>query len=164
MKVVYESSTGFTKRYAEAFAEKAGLECWSMYMAKIKVEKNEDIIYFGWVQQGEISKYKKAAKKYNILALCPVGISAQSGKVIDVLKDKNKLGDTPKIFYLRGGYDPKASVGLQGTLINMVVKDMESKADELDSAQAQMLVDLKNGADYVDEAALQPLLEWYKEC
>jgi flavodoxin len=163
MKIVYESSTGFTEKYAKMFAEKTGLECWSMYMAKIKVQKDEDVVYFGWIQQGEISKYKKAAKKFNVLAVCPVGIAAPSERVTEKLKEKNKIGDLPKIFYLHGGYDPEKSVGLQGTLINMVVKDLESKESDLDSSQIQMMNDLKNGADYVDENNLTPLLEWFKE-
>lgn len=88
MHIVYESSTGFTKRYAEMFAEKTGLECCSAQMAKFKAEKHEDIIFFGWVQQGEIQRLKKAEKKYNVLAVCPVGISEPSDKVLDALKEK----------------------------------------------------------------------------
>ena len=81
MFVIYESNTGFTEKYARMFAEKAELECWSLYMARIKVPKHSDVIYFGNVENGEVAKLKKARKKYNIIAVCPVGISDRKSVV-----------------------------------------------------------------------------------
>lgn len=164
MFVVYESNTGFSEQYAKMFAEKANLECWSLYMARIKVPKHSDIIYFGNVENGEVAKLKKARKKYNILAVCPVGLSMGTDAVKQTLREKNKLTDnSPAMFYLQGGYDPEKNIGLGATFINLVIKDLESK-EELDAVEAQMLSDLKNGADYVKEENLAPLLRWYEEC
>lgn len=164
MFVVYESNTGFSERYAKMFAEKTGLECWSLYMARIKVPKHSDIIYFGNVENGEVAKLKKARKKYNILAVCPVGLSMSTDAVKESLRQKNNLTDnSPVMFYLQGGYDGEKNVGLGATFINLIIKDLESK-EELDAVQAQMLNDLKNGADYVKEENLAPLLSWYDEC
>ena len=164
MFVVYESNTGFTERYAKMFAEKANLECWSLYMARIKVPKHSDIIYFGNVESGEVAKLKKARKRYNILAVCPVGLSMGTDAVKEALREKNKLTEnSPAMFYLQGGYDGEKNVGLGATFINLIVKDLESK-EELDAVEVQMLNDLKNGADYVKEENLAPLLRWYEEC
>lgn len=165
MVIIYESNSGFAKRYAEMFAEKTGLECHSMYMARIKVKRSADVIYFGWVQQGEVEKLKKALKKYNVLAVCPVGLSMPTDAMKEQLREKNKLEENlPKMFYLRGGFDPEQIIGLQRTLINLIISDLESKGDELNAVEAQYLSDLKNGADYVKEENLAELMSWYEKC
>ena len=165
MVIIYESDSGFTKRYAEMFAQKVGLECHSMYMARIKVSRKSDVIYFGRVMQGEVENLKKARKKYNVLAVCPVGLKMGTDAVKEELAQKNDLtGDCPKMFYLRGGFDPAKNVGLEKTLINLVINDLQSRRDDLDAVDAQLLHDLVNGADYVREMNLEELSLWYEKC
>ena len=162
MVIIYESDSGFTKLYAEMFARKAGLECHSMYMARIKVSRHSDVIYFGRVIQGEIENFKKAKKKYNVLAVCPVGLKMPSNALKQELAEKNQTGDIP-LFYLRGGFDPKQNAGLEKTLINLIISDLESKGEDIDAIDAQYLNDLKNGADYVKEINLEALGTWYEK-
>lgn len=165
MYIIYESDSGFTKRYAEIFAEKTGLECHSLYMARIKVKKHSDVIYFGRVMQGEIDGFKKARKKYNILAVCPVGLKMATNAVIEEIAQKNNITDNlPKLFYLPGGFDPEQNKGLEKTLINLMVDDLESRGEDIDAVDARFLRDLKGGADYVDEQNLAPLSDWYQHC
>ncbi|MBR2589811.1 MAG: hypothetical protein IKE65_02695 [Clostridia bacterium] len=165
MYIIYESDSGFTKRYAEAFAQKTGLECHSLYMARIKVKKHSDVIFFGRVMQNEIDGFKKARKKYNILALCPVGLRMPTNAVIEEIAEKNELNENlPKLFYLRGGFDPEQNQGLEKTLINLIISDLESKGEDLNAVDAQYLSDLQNGADYVNEENLAALLDWYENC
>ena len=165
MYIIYESDSGFTKRYAEIFAEKTGLECYSLYMSRIKVKRGSDVIYFGRVMQNEVDGFKKARKKYNILALCPVGLKMPTNAVKEKIAEANELTENlPKLFYLRGGYDPEQTKGLEKTLINLIVSDLESKGEEIDAVEAQYLADLTDGADYVNEENLAPLLDWYEKC
>ncbi|MBR0415205.1 MAG: hypothetical protein IJI67_09055 [Clostridia bacterium] len=165
MYIIYESDSGFTKRYAEMFAEKTGLECHSLYMARIKVKRNSDVIFFGRVMQGEIDGFKKAAKKYNILAVCPVGLRMPTNAVKEEIIEKNGIGEPlPKLFYLRGGFDPEKNIGLEKTLINLIISDLENRGEDIDAVDAQYLTDLKGGADYVDEENLGALLDWYEKC
>ena len=161
--IIYESDSGFTKRYAEMFAEKTGLECHSLYMARIKVKRKSDVIYFGRVMQDEVDGLKKARKKYNILAVCPVGLKMPTNTVKEAIAEKNDLTDNPpKLFYLRGGFDPEKTLGLEKTLINLIITDLNGKGDDLDAVEAQYLSDLRNGADYVKEENLAELLSWYE--
>lgn len=165
MYIIYESDSGFTKRYAEMFAEKTGLECHSLYMARIKVKRESDVIYFGRVIQGEVDGLKKARKKYNVLAVCPVGLKMGTDAVKAEIAEQNKLEDTlPKLFYLRGGFDPAQNKGLEKALIELIVGDLENRAEDLDAVEAQYLADLKNGADYVKEENLAALTDWYDRC
>ena len=162
MVIVYKSDSGFTKRYAEMFADKVGMECHSLHMARIKVSKRSDIIYFGRVIQGEIDDLKKARKRYNVIAVCPVGLKLPTDAVKSELEEKNGIGEDCKMFYLRGGFDPEQNLGLEKTLINLIVSDLEGR-EELDAVDSQYLNDLKNGADYVREMNLQQLSLWYEE-
>ena len=165
MYIIYESDSGFTKRYAEMFAEKTGLECHSLYMARIKVKKNSDVIYFGRVMQNEVAGFKKARKKYNILALCAVGLKMETNAVKEEIAAANELTENlPKLFYLRGGFDPAQNKGLEKTLVNLIITDLENKGDETDAVEAQYLADLKGGAEYVDEQNLAALCDWYDKC
>ena len=162
MYIIYQSDSGFTKLYAEMFSRKAGIECYSMYMARIKVRRHSDVIYFGRVIQGEVEDLKKARKKYNVLAVCPVGLKMPTDAVKQELREKNNLTDNmPQMFYLRGGFDPKQNLGLEKTLINLIIDDLEGR-EELDAVEAQYLADLKNGADYVKEINLEELGLWYE--
>ena len=165
MYIIYESDAGSTKQYAEAFAAKTGLECHSMYMARIKVKRKSDVIYFGRVRQGEIENLKKARKKYNVLAVCAVGLKMPTNAVKDELCAANGMdGVSPQLFYLRGAFEPEKNIGLEKTLIHLIVSDLQSKGDELDAVDAQYLSDLQNGADYVNEENLGALLSWYESC
>ena len=165
MYIIYQSDSGFTKQYAEMFAEKTGLECHSLYMARIKVKRNSDVIFFGRVMQGEIDGFKKAAKKYNVLAVCPVGLKMPTNFYKEELAEDNGItGNSPQLFYLRGGFDPEKTLGPEKTLINLVISDLENRGEDVDAVEAQYLTDLKGGADYVNEENLAALLEWYQNC
>ncbi len=165
MKVVYETNTGFTEKYAKLFAEHFGLECWNTYMAKIKVKKHEDVIYFGWVQAGVIQGYKKANKRYNIICVCPVGLTEPNAERRQKLIDMNKI-TCKAVFPLHGGYDGEKVIGLSKILIDMIADEFEKRTaagDELSKSEAQMYADLKTGADYFSEDNLRAVYDWYNE-
>lgn len=55
--VIYNSQTGFTKRYAQWIAEETGADCYELSEAKKKnMDEYEAIIYGGWACAGSISK------------------------------------------------------------------------------------------------------------
>lgn len=55
--VIYNSQTGFTKRYAEWIAEATGADCLELSAAKKKnLTTYEAIIFGGWACMGSISK------------------------------------------------------------------------------------------------------------
>ena len=55
--VIYNSQTGFTKRYAEWIAEATGADCIELSAAKKKnLSVYEAIIFGGWACAGSISK------------------------------------------------------------------------------------------------------------
>ncbi|MDE6202137.1 MAG: flavodoxin, partial [Lachnospiraceae bacterium] len=54
--VIYNSQTGFTKRYAGGIAEAAGADCMELQAVKKKnMEAYEAVIFGGWARAGGIS-------------------------------------------------------------------------------------------------------------
>ena len=49
MVIVYESKTGFTKRYANMLATKTGLKVFPI-KEYLKVNQDEEIIFLGWMK------------------------------------------------------------------------------------------------------------------
>ena len=55
--VIYNSQTGFTKRYAEWIAEAAGADCLELSVAKRKnMDSYEAVVFGGWACAGSINK------------------------------------------------------------------------------------------------------------
>ncbi len=55
--VIYNSQTGFTKRYAQWIAEATGADCLELSAAKRKsIDTYEAIVFGGWACAGSISK------------------------------------------------------------------------------------------------------------
>ena len=58
MIIVYESKTGFTKRYAEMLAAKTGMKVYRVNELS-KIDKKEEIVFLGWMKVGRIQGLKK---------------------------------------------------------------------------------------------------------
>ena len=105
--VIYNSQTGFTKRYAEWIAEESGADCFEFKEAKKKnLDEYDAIVYGGWACAGSISKigwFKGNINKWTdkkLIAFC-VGGSPEDNPDIDVFL-KNAFKDSEKkvdVFY-----------------------------------------------------------------
>lgn len=88
MIIVYESKTGFTKKYAEMLSAKTGLKLYRVKeLSKINIY--EEIIFLGWMKIGKVQGLKKV-RKYNLKAVCGSG----TGRTAE------------PFFYIRGGCFP----------------------------------------------------------
>lgn len=103
MVIVYESKTGFTKRYAEMLSAKTGLRVFQV-KELARVSRDEEIIFLGWIKAGKIQGLDKL-KKYNVKAVCGSGVGRTAEPDTETLTARNKIGDKP-FFYLRGGCLP----------------------------------------------------------
>ncbi len=144
MKIIYESCAGHTERYAELLAQKLGLECLSLKEAD--KSKNENIIFCGWVCANKISGLKKASGRFNVIAVCAVGLYPKTDAAMRVLSDKNKLGCP--LFYLRGGLDYSKISGLRKKLL-LVIRDTLQRENKPGSEE--LIEVLTNGGDFFDE-------------
>ena len=91
--VIYNSQTGFTKRYAEWIAEKSGADCYELSEAKKKsLDSYDAIIYGGWACAGGISKlswFKRNINKWEgkkLIAFCVGGSPLENPEIEPALK------------------------------------------------------------------------------
>lgn len=161
--IVYTSNTGFTKEYAEMLGKLIELPVYEVNEAKKAIEKGSDIIYLGWLMAGYIRECKKVCKRYNVKAVCAVGLG-ETGRLTAEARKANKLPDTAEGFTLQGGYAPEKLKGLYKSMmavaVNAIIKQITSK-DEQTESDKKMLETLRKGGSYVCEENLSLIVEWY---
>ena len=75
--IVYTSNTGSTAAYAKLLGEQINLPVFPLPQAKDRVPSGSEIIYLGWIMAGGVKGYKAAGKRYQIRAVCAVGMAAE---------------------------------------------------------------------------------------
>ena len=96
MIIVYESKTGFTKRYAEMLAAKTGMKVYRVNELS-KIDKKEEIVFLGWMKVGRIQGLKKV-RKFNVKAVCGSGTGRAGEPNAETIISENKLEKIP-FFY-----------------------------------------------------------------
>lgn len=114
--VIYNSQTGFTKKYAEWISQNAGCECVEFATgSKMDLSSYDAIVFGGWCMAGQVTKlswFKKqmpawfaAGKKLIVFA---VGATPSEAPEVEVAM-KNLFTDEErkmvKAFYCQGGLD-----------------------------------------------------------
>ena len=157
--IVYVSNTGRTARYARMIGEKTGLPVYELTEAKKALPKKTPIIYCGWLMASTVKGYKKAARRYQVTALCGVGL-CPTGELLTEVRKATRLPAQTPLFTLQGGMDRSALTGIDGSMIDFLIKSMEKEKDptEKDTAMLEML---KTGGDFVSEEHLTAFLAWY---
>ncbi len=159
--IVYTSNTGYTEMYAKLLSEKTGLPVYSSSEAVKVLDKGATIIYLGWLMASFVKGYKKASKRYNIAAVCGVGL-CDTGALLKEVRKAISLPESIPLFTLQGGMDHSKLKGIYKFMINALTKSMSSKANR-DEGEERMLCLLKEGGDYVREENLAAVMEWYKK-
>lgn len=161
MIIVYESKTGFTKKYADMLGSKTKLKVFPLKDIS-KVNHEEEIIFLGWMKVGKIQGLDKL-RKYNIKAVCGSGTGRTAEPSSKEVIERNQIENIP-FFYLRGGCFPlKELKGMDKILLSMFIKMLKSRKDE-DEKTREAISIIENGFDGVEEKNLEPVLEWlYKK-
>ena len=99
--VVYASHTGSTKRYAESFSNRCGLDCFSF---KDKYDPNQSIIFFGWLRGPRIVGLGDMDPK-KVIAVVTVSLDDHPEFGWPKVKDVNNI--MVPMYHLRGWIDRK---------------------------------------------------------
>lgn len=157
--VIFKSSTGFTKRYADWIAEEIGCEAVSIEnINKIKIDDYDTIIYGGWIMGSMISglnKIKKANPKE--LVIFASGITPPSKKYEKALKEQNHI-EQNKFYYFEGGLELTKLSWLKRKMLGMVRKSLSKKEDKTEQ-DAYMEKMLGESFDNTDKKSVQRLID-----
>ena len=157
MVIVYESKTGFTRKYAEMLEAKTGFKVFHVSEVS-KVNPGEEIIFLGWIKVGRIQGLDEV-RKYNVVAVCGSGTARSPEPDIETVLGRNNIQGMP-FFYLRGGCKPLKEIkGIDRILLAMFVKILKMRKDK-DEKTEEAIAIIENGFDGVKVENLEPLLEW----
>ena len=165
--VIYNSQTGFTKRYAEWIAEEAGADCLELSAAK---KKNLDaygaIIFGGWACAGGISKlswFKDNIEKWadkQLIVFCVGGSPIDSPDIGPALKQNFKESEWKKVnvFYCPGGFNYEKMSVPSKLMMKMFIKMLKAKKGKAE-AEAEMIKMISSSYDISDKKYIEPILK-----
>lgn len=165
--VIYNSQTGFTKRYAEWIAEETGADCFELSEAKKKSMDGYDAIIFGgWACAGGISKlswFKGNIDKWSgkkLIAFC-VGGSPLENPEIDVALRQNFSPvewEKVSVFYCPGGFNYEKMSAPSKLMMKMFIKALKAKKDKTEEEEVMVKM-IASSYDITDKKYIEPILE-----
>ena len=158
--IVYTSSTGYTRQYAQMLGERTGLPVHDLQGDVLPIQGTK-VLYLGWLFAGGVKDLARARKKWDVQAVCAVGMATEEMAQGEGIRDRSGLGEVP-LFYLRGGYSPEKLTGIYRPMMWMMTKKVTREAPK-DEEEAYMQQVFREGADFVDEKQLEPVLAWLAE-
>lgn len=168
--VIYNSETGFTKKYAHWIAEKANAECVEFSKAKkMDFESYDAIVFGGWAIAGSISKLKWFKNNISnwsdkkLVTFC-VGASPIENPEINATLPKNFTNEELKIvkwFYCPGGLNYEAMSFKSRTMMKMFVKMLNARKDKTEADLEQIRM-LSSSYDISDIKYIEPIIDFLK--
>lgn len=164
--VIYNSQTGFTKRYAQWIAEAAGADCFELSAAKKKdLTAYEAIIFGSWACAGSMNKIswfkgnidKWADKK--LIAFCVGAGPIENPEIETALKQIFNESEQKKvnIFYCPGGFNYEKMSAPSKLMMKLFIKTLRAKKDKTEEEQA-MIKMLSQSYDISDRKYIEPIL------
>ena len=159
--IVYTSGTGHTRQYALLLAEQLGLPVYTLEEAAAQLPGDSPVIYLGWLHASHVKGYAKAASRFDLCAVCAVGLCDTGTLTFEVRKATSVPQDIP-LFTLQGGFDRGKLRGMDKLLISMLTKGLASQKQR-SARDERMLELLSKDENYVSPENLSEVLQWYKE-
>lgn len=165
--VIYNSQTGFTKRYAQWIAEKTGADCVELSEAKKRsMDAYEAIIFGGWACAGGISKLRWfkgnmdqwAGKK--LIVFCVGGSPINSPSVESALKNNFSEAEFKKVnvFYCPGGFCYEKMSASSRLMMKLFLKTLKVKKDKTEE-EREMIKMISASYDISDPKYIEPILK-----
>ena len=161
--IVYESKTGFTRRYAGWAAESLGCESISLKDAsKDNLAGYDRVIFGGWIMANMISGLPKLREmRVSPAVVFAVGASPAFEEVVKQMREQNQLGETP-FFYFEGGVDFN-KLGFVQRMMLKTMKKMTEKKKDMTRQEAAIVQLLAGNFDHTDRGQIEGMLTRLKE-
>ncbi len=167
--VIYKSSYGSTKRYAEWIAKEVHGDLFERSQVKVSDLSSYDVIvYGGSLHAVGIKGVKLISDNFSQLEnkkviVYGVGASPAREEAIKAVFEKNfaeGIRDKVNFFMLRGGFNyHKLSIG-DKFMMNMLKRHLEKKKpEELDEDMKGLLACYNEPSDWTDQGAIAPIID-----
>lgn len=164
--VIYNSQTGFTKRYAGWIAEAAGADCLELASAKKKnLDAYEAIVFGGWACAGSISKlgwFKNNVSKWTgkkLIVFCVGGSPIDNPEIEQFLKQNLKEPEFRNVsaFYCPGGFNYEKMSAPSRLMMKLFIKTLQTKKDKTEAEQVMVKM-ISSSYDISDKKYIEPIL------
>lgn len=161
--IIYTTNTGSTEHYAKLLAHETELPVYSLAEAKKAVPDGAEVIYLGWIMAGAVKGYATAARRYQIGAVCGVGMG-KTGTQTDNVRQKTAIPTNIPVFTLQGNFEVKKLHGIYRPMMELMVKvagkDLAAKENRTPE-EDDMLDMMLHGGERVSISNLKEVLNWY---
>lgn len=165
--VIFNSQTGFTKRYAEWISEAAGTDFMELSVAKQKdLTVYETIIFGGWACGGSITKlnwFKDHMKQWpnqKLIVFC-VGASPIDSPDIPLSLKRNfteEEFERVSVFYCPGGLNYGKMSLPSKLMMKIFLKTLKAKREKT-AADREMIRMISASYDISDRKYIEPILK-----
>ncbi|MEE1195588.1 MAG: flavodoxin domain-containing protein [Lachnospiraceae bacterium] len=169
--VIYNSQTGFTRRYAEWIAEAAGADCFELTEAKKKsMDEYDAIIFGGWACAGGISKlswFKGNIDKWSgkkLIAFCVGGSPIENPEIEQALRQNFNDAQWEKVnvFYCPGGFNYEKMSAASKLMMKMFIKTLKAKKNKTEEEEVMVKM-IASSYDISDKKYIDPILACLNE-
>lgn len=169
--VIYNSQTGFTRRYAEWIAEAAGADCFELTEAKKKsMDEYDAIIFGGWACAGGISKlswFKGNIDKWSgkkLIAFCVGGSPIENPEIEQALRQNFNDAQWEKVnvFYCPGGFNYEKMSAASKLMMKMFIKTLKAKKKKTEEEEVMVKM-IASSYDISDKKYIDPILACLNE-
>lgn len=165
--VIYNSQTGFTKRYAQWIAKETGADCLALHEAKKQdLDKYEAIIFGSWACAGGISKlswFKSNIKRWTgkkLIAFFVGGSPIESPEIGPAIKRNFKESELKRVnvFYCPGGFNYKKMSAFSKFMMKMFIKMLKARKNKT-KEDMEMIKMISGSYDISDRKYIEPILK-----
>ena len=147
--------------YARLLGKQIGLPIYSLDDSNSQLLKGKPVIYTGWIHASHIKGFSKALSRFNLSAVCGVGLCDTGTLVFEVRKATSIPQDIP-LFTLQGGIDRSRLKGMDKLMISMLTKGLTAQKQR-SPQDDRMLELLGREENYVYTKNLAKVLQWYNK-
>lgn len=161
--ILYTSNAGSTERYSRLLSQETGLPVYSLSEAQRTVPVGSTVLYLGWIMAGNIKGYARAAKAYDVRAVCAVGLSP-TGTQDASLRQRTGIPASTPLFTLQGAFHFEQLHGiyrLMAKLLRVFAGKQLSAGKPLKPEEEAMLHTMLTGSDFVCAESLRHVLDWH---
>ncbi len=166
--LIYKSSTGFTKKYADWILEE--VPCTALQLNDLKAEdikKHDVIIYGGGIRAGQISGLKKALSQIDIGAkqviVFATGAAPNTTEIVDQIATNNfsNLSKPLDFYYFESGLNYEKMGFFSKMMMNAYSKMLAKKENKTDVENGVNQA-LLTSYDHCKKENIGPLIEKIK--
>jgi len=161
--ILYTTNAGSTERYARLLSQETGLPAYSLAEARRALPAGSSVLYLGWVMASSVKGYAEAAKRYDVRAVCAVGLSP-TGTQTDVVRQKTKIPAAIPLFTMQGAFHLEKLHGIYHLMMKLLRASAGKQLSgnkPMKPEEEAMLRTMLSGGDFVSAENLKNVLNWY---